>query len=177
MLRGEKLELHCRLSSRMEAFFNSPHRRSKLPQKLSLLGRGICSSKRRLELKEWCSERSSQQARREESCKTASEVSPIDQGIKESPLWRCGSDLVLGFNLPMCSLNFFLCSAYGFNFSKGARKDGGHAAARGNEAKREEDSGQLGPIGARRAPKLRAEPPAHPPTLAFPRRPPSHHGG
>ena len=87
----------------------------------------------------------------------------IDQGIKESPLWRCGSEVVFGFNLPMCSLNFFLCTAYGFNFSKGARKDGGHAAARGNEAKREKDSGQLGPMGARRAPKLRAEPPAHPP--------------
>ena len=40
-----------------------------------------------------------------------------------------------------------------------SRKDGGHAAARGNEAKREKDSGQLGPVGARRAPKLRAEPP------------------
>ena len=44
-----------------------------------------------------------------------------------------------------------------------SRKDGGHAAARGNEAKREKDIGQLGPMGARRAPKLRAEPPAHPP--------------
>ena len=34
MLRGEKLELHFRLSPRIEAFFNSPHRHSKLPQKL-----------------------------------------------------------------------------------------------------------------------------------------------
>jgi len=34
MLRSEKLELHFRLSPRIEAFFNSPHRRSKPPQKL-----------------------------------------------------------------------------------------------------------------------------------------------